>query len=588
MTDAFPSRDAAGRAGHVAGRAGIPEQDEMEVFDVVQVGYGPVGQAVAALLGRRGHRIAVFERQHSLYGLPRVGGVDHEIMRILQSLGVAAGLEAQTYPARGFDFLSAAGKTLAHLDWNHKRESGWELRPLVYQPDLEDALDQAVRSQPAVKVNQGWEAVHLEQYHDHAELTVQNRDTGQPRKLGARYIIGTDGASSFVRQAAGIEWVDLGYHSEELVIDYRPHDPESGIAGMPDLALVFDPAQPRFLMRRLGWKHARWEFHLLPGEDRDEAAEPGRCWERLAPWVTPADGELIRHFVYPFQSLVAADWRRGRVFLAGDAAHVMPPIMGQGLCTGIRDAAALAWKLDLVLRGLAGDSLLDAYCQERKPHAEAVIDMSVELARAWSVTDPAIAAARDTEMLAGSGEPPPPFPGLADGILHRDSRGQPLAPGGQLFVQDFAEYRGRTGRFDDVVGQGFVVMALDADPRSVLNQGQLASLDQVGARLVQVSSAYKPGPEVVADLRGTYARWLRERGLRAVVTRPDYYIFGAAASLEDLPVVVDSLRRQLRAGPEELLSPRRNRGPADRRPATAQAGVHTRAELAQRLSGACP
>ena len=236
----------------------------METFDVVQVGYGPVGQATAALLGRRGHRVALFERQASLYGLPRVGGVDHEIMRTLQSLEVAGEFEARTYPARGSDFLSAAGKTLVHLDWNHTGESGWGLRSLV------------------------------------------------------------------------------------------------------------------------GWKHAGWEFHLLPGEDREEAATADRCRGRLAPWVTRADGELIRHFVYPFQSLVAADWRRGRALLVGDAAHVMPPTMGQGACTGIRDAASLAWKLDLVLRGLAEDSLLDAYCRERKPHAEAVIIMSVELARAWT------------------------------------------------------------------------------------------------------------------------------------------------------------------------------------------------------------
>ena len=516
----------------------------METFDVVQVGYGPVGQAMAALLGRRGHRVAVFERQASLYGLPRVGGVDHEIMRILQSLGVAGEFEARTYPARGFDFLSAAGKTLLRLDWNHTGESGWDLRLQVFQPDLEDALDRAVRSQPTVELNQGWEAVQLEQHEDQVELTVEQRDTGLARTVRARYVVGADGADSFVRQAAGIDWVDLGYHSEELVIDYRPHDPEAEIPGLPDLALVFDPAQPRFLMRRLGWKHARWEFHLLPGEDREEAAKADRCWGRLAPWVTRPDGELIRHFVYPFQSLVAADWRRGRALLVGDAAHVMPPTMGQGVCTGIRDAAALAWKLDLVLRGLAEDSLLDAYCAERKPHAEAVINMSVELARAWTITDPAIAAARDTEMLASSGEPPP-FPGLVDGVLHRGSESRLPAGAGQLFVQGFAEYEGRTGRFDDVVGQGFVVMAVDADPRSVLSSAQLAFLELVEARLVRVSSAYKPGPEVVADLRGTYARWFRERGLQAVVMRPDYYVFGTAAHLEDLPAVVDSLQHQL-------------------------------------------
>ena len=176
----------------------------METFDVVQVGYGPVGQATAALLGRRGHRVAVFERQASLYGLPRVGGVDHEIMRILQSLEVAGEFEARTYPARGFDFLSAAGKTLVHLDWNHTGESGWGLRSLVYQPDLEDALDRAVRSQPTVELNQGWEAVRLEQHEDHVELTVEQRDTGLARTVRARDVVGADGASSFVGGRRGV------------------------------------------------------------------------------------------------------------------------------------------------------------------------------------------------------------------------------------------------------------------------------------------------------------------------------------------------------------------------------------------------
>jgi 2-polyprenyl-6-methoxyphenol hydroxylase-like FAD-dependent oxidoreductase len=145
--------------------------------------------------------VAVFERQAGLYGLPRVGGVDHEIMRIVQSLGVADEVEARTYPARGFDFLSATGKTLFHLDWNRQGESGWDLRLQVYQPDLEDALDRAVRAQPTVAVNQGWEALHLEQHEDHVELTAGQRDTGLTRTVRARYIIGADGAGSFVRQA---------------------------------------------------------------------------------------------------------------------------------------------------------------------------------------------------------------------------------------------------------------------------------------------------------------------------------------------------------------------------------------------------
>ena len=193
-----------------------------------------------------------------------------------------------------------------------------------------------------MRLYQGWEAVRLESGKDHAELTARRRGTGELRTFRARYLIGADGANSFVRQAAGIEWTDLGYRSRQLVIDYRPHDPEVRIENLPDLAMVCDPARPAFLMRRLGWKHARWEFALLPGETPQEMEDPQRAWELLAPWVKPADGELIRHVVYPFQALLAGDWRRGRVLLIGDAAHVMPPVTGQGVCSGIRDAKTLA------------------------------------------------------------------------------------------------------------------------------------------------------------------------------------------------------------------------------------------------------
>ena len=274
------------------------------VFDIVQVGYGPVGQAMGALLAQQGHRVAVVERQPQLYTLPRVGGLDHEIMRILQSIGVAAEFEPHTYPLERFQWLNADGKSLLEFDWAGEGPGGWSRQYLIYQPDLEEALDRAVRSHPNVRLYQGWEAVSLESGPDHVELTARRRDGGELRTLRARYVIGADGGDSFVRRASGIDWTDLGYRSQVLVIDYRPHDPQAHIADLPDLAMVCDPARPAFLMRRLGWKHARWEFALLPGETPDEMEHPRRAWDLLAPWVSPADGELIRYVIYPHQTLL--------------------------------------------------------------------------------------------------------------------------------------------------------------------------------------------------------------------------------------------------------------------------------------------
>ena len=526
--------------------------DESEFLDVVQIGYGPVGQTMAGLLGRSGHRVAAFEQHRELYGLARVGGVDHEVMRILQALDVAEEFEAYACPLEGFDVLDAAGEAVLHVGFSEEGESTWHRRYLLFQPDLERLLDRAVRSLPTVEVHQGWRAVGLTEHDDHVEVTVRRRGTAERRTVRARYVIGADGANSFARAASGIEWVDLGFECQTVNIDFRPNDPDLEIPGLPALSQVWDPAHPRLLMRRSGWKHARWEFLLPHGADPDQELDPRRCWDRLAPWVKPEDGEVMRRSLYAFHAQMARCWSRGRVTLVGDAAHVMPPTLGQGVCAGMRDAATLAWKLDLVLRGVAGHHLLETYEKERRPHVEAQMAVAVELARAWTLSDPVIAAARDAAARAGAREGPPPFSGLPDGVLfHRDVHGDkaaPVAPAGELFVQGLVEHAGRAGRFHDVTGQGFVVLALDADPCTVLDIGQQAFLQQIRAKVAQISNAYRPPADVVADLRGTYTRWLQERSVRAVVVRPDYYVFGGARTLDGLPDLVDDLRRRLLPG----------------------------------------
>lgn len=519
-----------------------------DLFDVVQIGYGPVGQTMATLLGQQGHSVIVFERFATLYPFARAGHLDHEIMRILQSVGVADEFEKLTFPGTEYDWFNAEGKVLLH-GVSGEAPSGWPADILFYQPELEELLHRTVQEIPSVQVYQGWEAIALTQYEDYVEVTVrevrkgQELSTGETRTVRARYLIGADGANSFVRQASNIESEDLGFQENWLVVDYRPNDPDAEV-DMPVMAQLCEPARPTTLGHQ-GTKYCRWEFMLLPGERPEEMATPEKVWELLSRWVKPDEGVLLRHVVYTFRSILSETWCKGRTLLVGDAAHLMPPFLGQGLCSGLRDAKNLSWKLDLVLNGKADDSLLDAYTLERKPHVRNIIEQAVMFGKIVCITDPVMAAARDAYFLAGNAPPPPSFPGLTDGVLYRDTTGAIAPHTGQLSVQCRVTFKGQTGRFDDLVGKGWVIVSQKADPRSVLTTEQLAFLENLGATIVQVNTQGTNDPDAVVDVDGTYSQFFMQSGFEAVIVRPDFYIFGGIPVLGNLSTLVDELQNQV-------------------------------------------
>ncbi len=261
----------------------------------------------------------------------------------------------------------------------------------------------------------------------------------------------------------------------------------------------------------------------------------------------PDQATLIRHAVYTFRGLIAEEWRRGRALLVGDAAHLMPPFLGQGMCAGLRDDWNLAWKLDMVLQGKADATLLDTYQSERRPHVSQVVDVSVHLGRIICVPDLNEAAARDRAYLEGAAAPPPPFPHLTDGLLHRGTGNEPLLPAGLLGPHGSVFYHGREGRWDDVVGLGFALITVDAEPRRALRQDQLQALDQLGVKLVRLRPIRGLDPDAAVDLDAKYLPFMLENGIRAMITRPDFYVFGGAKKREYLPGLVDSLLSSLRA-----------------------------------------
>jgi 2-polyprenyl-6-methoxyphenol hydroxylase-like FAD-dependent oxidoreductase len=515
-------------------------------YDVIIVGYGPVGQLLSGLLGAAGLRVGVFERRHELYGLSRACVVDDEVMRILQADGVAEEFETAAVNTRGeYVWTNARGQVLLSLKRPAQGISGWGARYMMYQPDLERLLDRRSRSFSNVCVCAGWAAVGLDANNDEVTLKLErvasdpSDHRGTHKTVSARYLVGADGANSFVRQAVQLKWVDLGFRADWIVIDFRPFDPNLSI-DMPMTGQICDPARPTSLFRRLGPRHVRWEMMLLPGETAEQMTRIERVWELLSRWVTREHGVIERRAVYTFASGVAEQWQYGRVLLAGDAAHLMPPFLGQGMCSGMRDAVALAWRLATLRRSeqLAA-SLLRSYGSERRAHVEGVIARSVALGQIVCITDPEQAAERDRQFLQG--EPPqlPAFPKLTMGLLNRIGA-TVVSPAGELCIQARVVIGDQTGRFDDLVGRGWFVLTIDFEPS--LSHAQQEFLLTIGARCVSIVSG--PNSGGVFDVDGDYRRFFSDLNASVLVVRPDFYLFGAC-SPEYLPALIDDLMAQV-------------------------------------------
>ncbi len=562
------------------------EGGEDEVFDVAIVGYGPVGTALAILLAQRGRRVVVLERWPAPYPLPRAVHFDHEVGRILQACGLGPELEGISEPAEIYEWRNAAGETLLRFGRTGHGLSGWPESSMFNQPQLEALLDERARAWPDVEVRRGMEVVGLDDHGDLVTLairpTIDVPPTGGPADQGraapvveelavrARYVVGADGANSTVRRLIGTTVTDLGFFYDWLIVDVvldheRVFDPIN--------LQICDPARPTTAVSG-GPGRRRWEFMRLPHETLEELNDEASAWALLEPWdVNPANATLERHAVYTFQARWAEQWRAGRVLLAGDAAHQMPPFAGQGMCSGLRDAANLAWKLDLVLGGGVADpdALLDTYGEERQPNACAVIDFSMALGRVICVPDEAEAKARDVAMAAavvtGDVAEIPPLPGLTAGIIDVAS---PHA--GSLFVQGRVASPApvhRTGalapagpptRFDDVVGAGWRLVVAGAE-KPALAPASAAWFASIGGQIVTVGAAGE-----LADADGTYASWFAKHEAVAALQRPDFYLYGTAGQPADVPGLVASLRAHLTdsdsdSEPEPERSPERGSDP---------------------------
>ncbi len=514
----------------------MTEADGM--YDVVIVGYGPTGMLAAVLLGLAGRRVCVIERHTTLYNLPRVGIVHDDVLRMFQEIGIVERVRPATTFLPIYELANGERVLLASRVAQNATH-GWPEYISVYQPAFEAELDRAAKALPTVEVCQGETVVALEQDADKVAVTAEGE--GGRRTVAGRYLVGADGGNSFVRSALGIAYDDLGFKQDWLVVDARAIRPKPDL---PAYRQFCEVAQPCMTLQ-MGPRHRRWSFMILPGESPEEAVKPENVWKRLdrPAGAAPGEFELIRVVSYNFRSLIAREWRRGRAFLAGDAAHQMPPYLAQGLCSGFRDAHNLAWKLDLALGGKAGPALLDSYSEEREPNARATVVESMRVGQNVIERDPEKARQRDENLVAlqaeldRGGKPLIAFrvPGFDSGCI---AAGRPGA--GEAFVQGRVRDGAREGLFDDVVGVGFVMVGRGVDPAPSLSPADRAFWDSLGGRSVCL------GAGGLADLDGALGGQLDALGCDLLIKRPDNTIFGASRLAECASLLAE-LRARLGA-----------------------------------------
>jgi len=536
--------------------------EKLQEFDVAIVGLGPTGLTLAHFLGRRGLKVVALEREPEFYGNARAVYTDDECMRIFQEAGVAAELEADMILDAPVQWVLENGSVLGQLR-RFDRPYGWTMSYFLYQPYFETKLESLLSRYPNVQVLRGREVTAFEQDSDwvtfkygaskgiqYGRAAAPAADPTDVTTARARWLVACDGGRSGVRSQLGIKMAGKSFPEPWLVVDIKAKDGADCFHHLPYFNFHCDPKRPTVSCPQPGGHH-RFEFLMLPGETREQMEDPATVRALVSRHVEYDKVEVLRRLVYTFNALVAERWRVGRVLLAGDAAHMTPQFMGQGMSSGVRDAHNLAWKLDAVLRGRADPSLVDSYEAERKPHAKEMIDVSVRMKEFVSQPNPVKAALRNALValllkLPKVGDyirearwkPPPTYPnGVYFGLPRTRRNG---AEGRPIPQPQIRTYEGRRALLDDILGDNFALVGYGVDPRATLDANTIARLEAHNTRFVALypyggrpqgsnaSPRTPAGLTEVEDLSGEALAWFRKVGARAghvALVRPDKFVY---------------------------------------------------------------
>ncbi len=505
-----------------------------DYFDAAIVGYGPVGAMTALQLADAGLRTVILERRDEIFDIPRAVGLDSEAMRAFQRLGLAEDVDAivqSPRPGEEFWFTDSKRQRLFGMTLPAMGPNGW--RELVFfdQPELETLLRKKIAERGDIEVRLGFEVDRIEPRE--AQIGVRAQGPSGEAEICASYLVGCDGASSFVREVISSKWESLGYDHDWLVVDIK-------VAADVDLPIqLMQVCDPKRLTTYIPGRDPfrRWEFQLVEGDVPEEMCKPEKISELLEDWLPPEDYEVRRAAVYQFHAATATEWRSGRIFLAGDAAHQTPPFLGQGVNSGFRDAVCLGWKLPLVLSGESDARLLESYQEERSAHARDLVDRAVGLGQLMETLAAREAGEPDPHVGSESRAAPP-----GDQIIPPIRAGTLLAaqiasgaPVGRVFFQPRVRAAdGSVDRLDFHMGKGFAVVGRKKDDLQV---GVVAQ--QVLKRL----KAKKIALEELEVVEGLLDPLFED--CAAVIVRPDRLIFGVVDADHDLDQLVSKLSARL-------------------------------------------
>ena len=550
--------------------------------DVLIAGAGPTGLVLANLLGTHGIRVTIVEKRADLIDYPRGVGLDDESYRTLQTMGLLDAVKPYTLPHHIMRVVNGRGEVILTNDpqgepFGHPRKHGF-LQPLV-----DRVMFEGLGRYPNVEVLFGRELTSVTDTGDGIEAVVDHvtgeegeNPTGVSTDITARFLVGCEGGRSFTRKHMGVDFEGVSPSTRWVVVDVR-NDP----LGFPGVYLGADPARPYV---SIGLPHGvrRFEFMLFDDEP-NEKVEDNIFVSHLLHEHLPENTELdiIRRRVFTHHGRVASSFRLGNLLIAGDAAHLMPVWMGQGFNSGVRDATNLAWKLNAVLKGMAGDELLDTYTVERRDHAKAMVDLSLTMGNIIKPTDSKVAFGRDAvarvlnlspqvkDYFADMRFKPMPRYGrgvvvdqemLTPGTARRKISGDrvpkliPLrnalrkdSPVGSQFVQPWVDFKGENIRLDDALGSGFAILSWGIDPARLIDEETLATLESTDTVLVcavspnQLAWAEGEWATVVSDTTGALKKWFDQASVGSVCIRPDRFV--AAACLNgDLPRAITAVR----------------------------------------------
>jgi len=526
--------------------------------DVAIVGAGPVGLMIANYLGQRGVNVTLVEKLDTLIDYPRAIGLDDESLRTFQAVGLADKVLPHTTPWHAMRFLTPKGRCFADIQ-PKTDEFGWSRRNAFIQPLADRVLFDGLQRFSNVKVLFSRELDSFEQSDSAVVLNLKDQH-GRSERLNARYLIGCDGGNSLVRRSLDISFEGKTAPNQWIVVDIA-NDPLS----TPHVYLCCDPVRP-YVSAALPHGVRRFEFMVMPGETETELSKPENLRKLLSKVLPNPDRiELIRSRVYTHNARLAGRFRQGRVLLAGDAAHIMPVWQGQGYNSGMRDALNLAWKLALVIKGLAADSLLDSYEQERRDHAKAMINLSVLAGHVLAPPKRWQGTLRDGVSWLLNYLPPvkryfvemrfKPMPQYTRGaLIVPTAAGSPV---GKMFIQPkVLTDAGTTVLLDEVIGDNFAIIAWGCDPTWGLSATQIAHWKALGTRFIQVLPDVQlrvpsdAGQDVirVGDSSGRLKEWFALGTSSIALVRPDRFLAGLAIP-QTVGQACDDLARALKAVP---------------------------------------